>query len=295
VLAATPAPLVAVKPTHELRTLAPVNDVAVDAGRAATLVGIVHAWEYLLVWTPRRIVVRASLACDTQESNLVLAGNRFAHVCFQGESFVVTGTLRPLRAHVVLRAPVSRSVTLAASGSLVAGSIGRTVWRFDAGAKTKLRDYPKPVIVLGVDRDRILVDRGGTTLDVLTRTGKVRETVRLAHDGGALLRGGRLAAITKRRLVVADLDGRTLASRPVEAGARLEDFAGPLVVYSAGTRLHLLRLRDGRDLRLRLRGQFGYAHARLADGALFYAYTRANGMGRAGYVSAAAVRGLFSR
>ena len=62
----------------------------------------------MLVWSPQGIVVRASLACDTQESNIVLTGNRFAHVCFQSGNFVVTGTLKPLRGGVTLRAPAAR-------------------------------------------------------------------------------------------------------------------------------------------------------------------------------------------
>jgi len=39
VLVAAPPPLVDVTPTREIRTVAPVNEVAVDGKRAATLVG----------------------------------------------------------------------------------------------------------------------------------------------------------------------------------------------------------------------------------------------------------------
>ena len=42
-IAATPIHAVQVSPTHELRTASPVNEIAVDGGRAATLVG---EWEH---------------------------------------------------------------------------------------------------------------------------------------------------------------------------------------------------------------------------------------------------------
>src|SRR4029079_15136496 len=130
VLLAAPPPLVDVRPTRELRTVAPVNELAVDGGRAATLVATAQAWEYLLVWSANVVVLRATLACDTQESSVVLAANRFAHVCFQGGSYVVTGTVRPLTGRVALRAGAPQ-VTLAGRKNLVAGSVGNPVWRFD--------------------------------------------------------------------------------------------------------------------------------------------------------------------
>lgn len=293
-LLAPPVPLVEVTPTREVRTVSPVNEVTVDGGRAATLVGTVQSWEYLLVWTPKGIVVRASLACDLQETNVVLAGNRFAHLCYQGGNFVVTGTIRPLRGRIALRAAGDTQVALAGGGSLVAGSAGGTVWRFDLRSKRKLRTYAGPVIVLGVDGGRVLVDRGPGALDVLSRTGAVIGTVKRPHDGGAALRGGRVATIAGRTLTIGDLHGRTLLTRRVAAGARLEDFDGRLAVYSVETRLHLLRLGDGRDVRLGLRGQFGYAHARLSGGALFYAYDQRTGrLGHAAYLDAPHVQALF--
>ena len=291
-LAAAPPPLVAVTPTREIRTVAPVNEVAVDGTRAATLVGSTQSWEYMLVWSPKGIVVRASLACDTQESNIVLTGNRFAHNCFQTKNYVVTGTLEPLHGKVALSAPGDAQVALAARGGLIAGSVGPTVWRLDR--KAKLRTYPKPVIVLAVDGGRVLVDRDPAQLDVLSQKGAVVGTVKRPHEGGALMQGGRVATLAHRRLVVSDLRGRTLFTRTVAAGARLEDLDDGLLVYSVETRLHLFRLGDGRDVRLRFRRQFGYAHARLSNGTLFYAYNeRAGRLGHAGYLDAPHVRALL--
>jgi hypothetical protein len=292
VLVATPPPLVDVTPTREIRTVAPVNEVAVDGKRAATLVGSAQAWEYMLVWSPKGVVVRASLACDTQESNVVLTGNRFAHDCFQSGNFVITGTLKPLHGGVTLRAAAGAQVALAARNGLIAGSIGRAVWRLDR--KQKLRTYPRPVFVLAVDGGRILVDRDAAQLDVLSSAGGVIGTIRRAHEGGALMRGGRIATLTGRRLVMSDLHGRTFLTRTIAAGARLEDLDGGLLVYSVETRLHLFRLSDSRDVKLRLRRQFGYAHAHLSSGALFYTYNERTGrLGHAGFLDAARVHALL--
>jgi hypothetical protein len=294
VLVAAPPPVVAVTPTREVRTVAPVNEIAVDGGRAATLVGEVNGWEYLLVWSPRGIVLRASLSCSTQESNVVLAANRFAHLCTQDANYVVTGTIRPLRGKVALRAPASAQVALAGQGSLVAGSVNGVVWRFDARAKKKLRTYSRRALVTGVDGERMLVDRNASTLDVLTRTGAHVATVQRRHDGGAVLRGGRLATIEGRRLSIGGVRGKPSVTRKVAAGAHLDAIDGGLVIYSVETQLHLLRLADGKDVMLHLRGQFGYAHVGLSDGALFYAYNQRSGrLGHAGYVAAPAVRALF--
>lgn len=293
-LVAAPPPIVAVAPTHEVRTVAPVNEIAVDGGRAATLVGEVNGWEYLLVWSPKGVVLRASLSCSTQESNVVLAGNRFAHLCSQEANYVVTGTVRPLSGRVALRAPASAQVALAGQGSLVAGSVDGVVWRFDARTKQKLRTYSSHALVVGVDHDRVLVDRSPSTLDVLMRRGTHFTTVQRAHGGGAVLRDGRLATLDGRRLSVGGMRGKPTITRRVAAGAHLESLDGGLVLYSVETRLHLLRLTDGRDVRLRLRGQFGYAHVALWHGALFYAYNQRTGrLGHAGYVAAPAVRALL--
>ena len=291
-LVATPPPTVTVTPTREIRTVAPVNEVALDGTRAATLVGSAQSWEYMLVWSPQGIVVRASLACDQQESNIVLTGNRFAHNCFQSGNFVVTGTVKPLRGGVTLRAPADAQVALAARGGLIAGSVGGAIWRFDR--KQKLRTYPRPVFVVAVDGGRILVDRDPAQLDVLSSAGKVVGTVRRPHEGGSLMRGGRVATLAGRRLVLSDVHGHTLLTRTIAAGARLEDLDGGLLVYSVETRLHLFRLSDNRDVKLKLRHQFGYAHARLSGGALFYAYNQQTGkLGHAGYLDAARVRALL--
>jgi hypothetical protein len=301
VIAATPTLAVPVSPTHELRTASPVNEITVDGGRAATLVGEPQQWEYLLVWTPKGIVLRATLSCDTQESNVVLAANRFAHLCYQGRNYVVTGTIRPLTGRVALQAPGAAVVFLSGEDTMVVGSVSTltakastVIWQFDQHAKRKLRTYASRAVVLGVDHGRILVDRPNA-LDVLSRRGSIVGTLHRRHEGGAIMRGGRVATIAGRRLVVTGVDGKRSIARTVAAGAHLDDLDGGYVLYSVETRLHLLRLSDGKDVVLHLRNQFGYVHARLWDGALFYSYNQQGGSkpGHAGYVDAAGVRALL--
>ena len=300
-IAAAPIPVVQVTPTHEVRTDSFVNGIAVDGRRAATLVGEPHQWEYLLVWTPKGVVLRASLNCGTQESNVVLAGNRFAHLCNQSRNYIVTGTIRPLAGRVALQASGNAVISLAGEDALVDGSVGTSgskattvIWEFDQRVKRKLHTYSSSAILLDVDRGQMLVDRPHA-LDVLSRHGALVATLRRPHDGGAVLRAGRVATIDGRRLVVTGIDGKRATSRTVAAGAHLDDFEGGYVLYSAETRLHLLRLSDGRDVALRLRNQFGYVDARLSGGAMFYTYDQRSGTmpGHAGYLDAAAVRALL--
>jgi hypothetical protein len=301
VIAATPVQVVRVTPTHELRTASPVNEIAVDGGRAATLVGEPQQWEYLLVWTPKGIVLRATLNCDTQESNVVLAANHFAHLCYQGRNYIVTGTVRPLTGRVALRATGGAVISLSGQTTLVVGSVSTlspkvttVIWQFDQRVKRKLHTYAARAIVLGVDHGRILVDRAHA-LDVLTRRGGLVATLRRPHEGGSVMRDGRVATINGRRLVVSGLDGKHSATRTVAAGAHLDDLGGGYVLYSVETRLHLLRLSDGKDVVLRLRNQFGYVHARLWGGAIFYSYNQQGGAmpGHAGYIGPDGVRALL--
>jgi hypothetical protein len=245
-------------------------------------------------------VVRATLSCDTQESNIVLAGNRFAHVCFQGFNYIVTATIKPLRGRVALGASGRSVVSLEGGDALVAGSVSTgtksfttVIWRFDGRTKTKLRTYRSRAVLVGVDGGRLLVDRP-TAVDVLTRDGALVSTLKRPHEGGAVMRDGRVATLAGRRLTVSGVDGGSVVTKTLSPLAHIDDLDGDLVLYSVDTALHLLRLTDGKDVVLRFKGQFGYVHARLWHGGLFYAYNQESGLpGHAGYVSAATVRTLL--
>ena len=295
-LAALPPPIVDVRPAIEIRTASPVNEVAVDGGRAATLVGETPSWEYVLVWSPKGIVVRPSLACDRQESDLVLAGDRFAHVCFEGDAnTVLTATFRRTSAAFrgCTRRPSSCSPGTARSSPARPGRRSGASTREQgegahvprAGHRARRRRRPDPRRPEQHRPRSRVADRQDAS------------TLKLPHLGGALLRGTHIASIANHRFVLSDLHGKALRTRPVVGDATLVDFDGGLVVYSVGIRLHLLRLGDGRDVTLRFKGQFGYASAKLSHGGFFYTYNVRGGSkpGRAGFVSAAAVRTLLRR
>jgi hypothetical protein len=291
---APPVPIVDVRPVLEIRTASPLNEVAVDDGDAATLVGETPSWQYVLIWSTKGVVIRPNLLCDLQESDIVLAGERFAHVCTEaGANTVLTGTFRHSRG--VARLNTQAFVTLAGQGSLVAGSAGRTLWRFDPTRKVKLHVYRSSVLVYNVDRNRILVGRTNTVLELVSRTGKTMATLKIPHVGGAVLRGAHIGSIASHRFILSNLRGKRVRTRPVVGDPSLVDFDGSLVAYSRGTRLHLLRVSDGRDVALRFKGQFGYASVKFWHGGLFYVYNVRGGPkpGHAGYVGPAGVKALF--
>jgi len=291
---APPVPIVDVRPVIEIRTASPLNEVAVDGGYAATLVGETPSWQYILVWSTKGVVIRPSLLCDLQESDIVLAGERFAHICTEaGANTVLTATFHHSRG--VARLNTQAFVTLAGQGSLVAGSAGRTLWRFDPARKVKLHVYPSSVIVFNVDRNRILVGRTNTVLELVSRAGKRTATLKIPHVGGAVLRALHIGSIASHRFILSNLHGKRVLTRPVVGDPSLVDFDGRLVLYSRGTRLHLLRVSDGKDVALRFKSQFGYASAKFWHGGFFYVYNVRGGPkpGHAGYVTAAAVKALL--
>ena len=202
----------------------------------------------------------------------MLTGNRFAHVCFQSGNFVVTGTLKPLRGGVALRAPASAQVAL--GGRTTGSSPARSGAPSGASTrKQKLRTYPRPVFVIAVDGGRILVDRDPAQLDVLSSA-----RARSSATSSARTKAGRSCAADGSRRSrdggssLSDLHGRTLLTRTVAAGARLEDLDGGLARLQRRDAAAPVPLeRQPRREAQRSRGQFGYAHARLSSGALFYA------------------------
>jgi hypothetical protein len=78
------------------------------------------------------------------------------------------------------------------------------------------------------------------------------------------------------------------------AALRLEDFQSGIAVYVVGRDVHLLRLSDKRDVRIRAPG-LGPVHAQLEPSGLFYSYRPAAspGRGRVAFVPMAAVLARF--
>ena len=242
------------------------------------------------------MVVRPSLACDLQESNIVLAGDRLAHICNEGgENTVLTATFKRQRSMPQLH-------TAALRRARRAGVADRRLGRADAlalrpGGKVKLGTYPGSVIVFNVDGNRILVGRTNTILEIVSRTGKAMATLKIPHVGGALLRGSRIASIASHRFVLSNLHGKALRSRPVVGDATLmEQRRRSRRLQPSGSGCISSVSATAATSRCGFKGQFGYASAKLSHGGLFYAYNVGGGSskpGRAGFVSAAGVQAML--
>jgi hypothetical protein len=177
--------------------------------------------------------------------------------------------------------------------------LSRTVWRLrrppfqaqcvnDVGPCLELATLNGSLRPLSVDSGRVVLLRPNGALEVRTASGAiVRRLSALAGlTRGAELMGGRLLAVVPAQVREYDIaTGRRLSTRPlpdVSSGGvcgmppcpsvalQLLDAARGLVAYTLSGKLHLLRLRDGRD-----RVVASAADARFGDDGLFYAYSGA--------------------
>jgi WD40 repeat protein len=270
---------VTVTPTRELRLSAAVNELAVDGGRAATLVGpYVRTWSPLTGKTTSRHV-----PCDTRVYSVALAGERDAAICHEELN---TETFNQVSGGgASLNVPecelddagyidcVKAQLELAGGGSLLVASANKELWRL--GPDLKLRAYGRHPLLFNVDENRVLLRAEPGLLQVVSASGAVVDSLDVPATG-AVLRHDRLTTLSGTELVLRDLRGKAIQQRQVPAASDLLDARGSLVVYRAADRLHLARLSDGRDVTLRLPGQTGRAWARLDPSGLFYAY---NGLG----------------
>jgi hypothetical protein len=176
--------------------------------------------------------------------------------------------------------------------------ISQTVWRLERPPfqgtcvaqpgpcvqLTTLNDVLEP---LSVDAGRVVLAHSNGALDVLNTTaGVVRQFPALAGlTRGAELMGGRLVVLVAGRILDLSLaSGQQLHARTVPnvpsagvcgilrcpaATLRLLDAKKGLVAYILSGKLHLLRLKDGRD-----RVVAAAVDARFGDNGLFYAFTK---------------------
>jgi hypothetical protein len=285
----------AARASRVLRSEHPLSELAVDDGRAATF-----ALADALVWSPAGgTTVRSRVPCDTVVYDVALARERVAAVCYEELNTrawrdVVTATLGGPGPRPAYAVDAEVPLDLAGGGSLLVASAGGALSRLDRSVRVPLRKYARPVEVLGVDDERVLVSTGPASLEVVSGGGRTLGRLRERHRGGAVLAGLRVVSLDAGRLVVRGLSGRVVARRTLPPDAELRDADGELVVYSSADRLHLLRLADGRDVALRLPGQTGPALARLSDRGLFVLHTAlAAKPGVLGFVPAARVDALL--
>jgi hypothetical protein len=183
-----------------------------------------------------------------------------------------------------------------------------------------IREATGPLRLLAVGGGRVAMTAGDQGVDVRSTDGTplyagvLPGAMRAARiDGGVLVVLTRLGA--ENRLWAVDTnvaDGRPSGSWPLLASKssgdavcgdpsgcrlaalRLEDFQSGIAVYVVGRDVHLLRLSDRRDVRIRPPG-LGPVHAQLEAPGLFYSYRPASspGRGRVAFVPMAAVLGRF--
>jgi Tol biopolymer transport system component len=279
-------PAVTVKPDQELQAGGWVSGIR--AGPDLALVTAAYPLsEYAsrftaLFWKPSTGgKAEPSLPCEDEIVGVALAGDRYAYVCETYDAqtlfeLYVAGTGQALPDKPLLSNDESgvEGGSVAGDGNLLAAEIGDTLYRIDGiGSPVALRRYAAPATVLGVDHDRILLATSKNSVEVVAADGSLLASLSISNAYGALFRDGKIATVDDAgNLAVHDLAGQPPLLRPLPTGAQLEDISGDLVLLDIQSRQHLLRLSDGRDVTLRLPGQFLWAWACFDAGGIDYAY-----------------------
>jgi hypothetical protein len=144
-----------------------------------------------------------------------------------------------------------------------------------------------------VDSGRLLLAHEAT-LEVVTPNDDANAVFISAPKAAsqAFLSGDTVLAVTGKTLTGYDATtGTQTASRSLEAGAKVDDFSDGLVVYTVKRQIHLLRLADSRDRRVRT--VKGLVAAQLDLSGLFYAANSA-GSGHLTFIPSAALSRLLT-
>ena len=147
------------------------------------------------------------------------------------------------------------------------------LYRADGAKAILLASSAGGLTPLSVDGDRILVDHGDGTLELLGRDGTSVRSFSVGAFVGAGFQGADL--VVQRDGSVDDYDAATGALRhtwPLPAGAHLDGVYGGLAAFDVGTTVHILALADGSDRTIAVPGG-APVHAALDSGGLFYSYT----------------------
>jgi hypothetical protein len=184
----------------------------------------------------------------------------------------------------------------ACSSGAPSGFVEHSVWRigrppftstcvYKPGPCQQLATGTSPLEPLSVDSGRVALRREDGAVIVRTLTGLLirRFTALAGLTRGAELMGNRLVVLVPGRVLEFDLaTGHRLYSRPVPnvpssgvcgippcgtPSLRMRDAARGLVAYTLAGKLHLLRMRDGKNRVVR-----SVTDARFGDTGLFYTY-----------------------
>jgi Tol biopolymer transport system component len=313
-----PPPTTTLHPAARTRTNTAVAGLAVDGEQALAVSGRccdadgLGSWQAAL-WSPGGGPVyspaNGGSLCPEHLNSFTVAASRFAYTCesYDGvdppELDVHTGTTEQPNQTGSTLTSSSGEVSVAGGGQLLVATVDSQLLRLNSdGSSTPLRTYPQGSfpLALAVDQNRVLVELNAGSgevlnsdrLEVVSADGAVVAGFAAAHDGGALLRGSQVFIVHDGVLAVRDFAGQVQSTRHLPKDPELEDVSGSLVLYSAASRLHLLRVSDGKDITLRIPGQFLHAWARFADdGGIFYGY---NTFAAQGYWIAYVPAGIMS-
>ena len=170
-------------------------------------------------------------------------------------------------------------------------AIRRTLWRIDGLERTRLRSGPEIGDVIAAGRDRLAVELTDGRVEILRANGSVVRVLPLQHHRPArfvpfgtdpkpaLLLAGRALLVLEHKTLMAydSVTGKLRWHRAVPRGAQLEAADGGLVVYTAGSSIHLVS--RGRDKVMHTgaeRLHRGYVerilHAALTPKGLYYCF-----------------------
>jgi TolB protein len=188
--------------------------------------------------------------------------------------------------------------TVRSDRSLVAYTLGRSLWLIRGTHMRRIRRESNEITLLDVDGRRELLLRAGGVLELVSSKGKLLRSFpsRGAQIQDGALSGRRVIGIGKSRFLVFDSrTGRLRASWRVGAPG-IPPSAGfvyqSLLPYADGSALHVLDVDTGHDLVLRLRNATMPVDGAVTRRGLLYTWTAecSSSEGRAGVVPLAELR-----
>ena len=144
-----------------------------------------------------------------------------------------------------------------------------TIWRVAGTKPVEITHAPQDRQPLFVDRGRIVARRPDLSMELLNMDGGLLRTIHV-RALGAVLTGDDLVVLVRHQLrdySASTGDLRHVWPLPDVPGAKLDDAARGVVVYTLDGKVHLFRLRDGAEATVP-----GARNAELTDAGLFYSF-----------------------
>jgi hypothetical protein len=279
-----------------------VTGISADGGRVAVNVHPASGCEHASIWTPSTGAVVNIEDCGSSDavlSDLTLAGTTAIWWDWSSGNHVYcddvyTATIEHPKAHAlgicdgtmgddyfsfagdrtlvtINDYSVCASDCVGAGGSLLPdGDYGVEVRRIRGGKLATVLGPRNFRTVIDARNWRVAVIEPKATLTVYDASGKLLWTT---PGVSGVLRGwivGNSVVVQRSGLVqVYSPRSGVIPTRSLPKGARLDDVAGGLAVYTVGSSVHLLRLSDGRDRKLVT--VKGLVQAQITPAGVFYA------------------------